>query len=211
MSVSVLVTAFVQVDSDPVPGMTVVVETRASASLPWRAVDTISVGATGTYALNVGGADQYVRITWGLVNLTSITFSASAVAQVTYCDPADITKFAVPEASIEEIGASDRVAACLAVTDVADGYVGGAYTLPLTAWGTDLRLYCAQMAAAHIFRVRGMDPEGPDKVVFDAEANAIKWLDRLANGRLSPPGMVDSTPEVSEGGSVVVSRPMRGW
>lgn len=207
------VTAFVPVDADPVPALVLTVETRPSSTDPWRAAaDTVQALGVGVVELSVGGLDRYVRIGWALTNMTTVTFSVLGIAHVTYCDPADITKYAVPEHAIAELTASKRADACISATDVADGFIGGAYTLPLTAWGEDLRQQTAYLATAQLFSARGVDVAGPDKSVIDSRDMALKWLDRLANGRLSPPGMVDSTPETNEGGSFVYQgRPPRGW
>jgi hypothetical protein len=65
---------------------------------------------------------------------------------------------------------------------------------------------------AHLFRHRGCDPEGADKVVFDAEKQSLAWVARLGgNNGPRPPGIVDSTPVVNEAAAVVVTRPSRGW
>lgn len=210
--VTVDVTAFVPVDSDPMPSVLFTLETRANSAAPWRSAGSVSAGALGTYELSAGALDALVRLSWTFTNMTSATFQADASAGVTFCDPSDITRYAVPERSIEDVDASTRAAACIAVTDLAAGYLNSAFTFPITAWGDDLRAKCADLAAAHIFKHRGADPTGPDAMVFDARDKALSWLDRIANGRLKPVGIVDSTPEVFEGGAVVVQgRPKRGW
>jgi phage gp36-like protein len=193
------------------PQLTLTLETSAQPTGPWRVADTLTITGAGNVALNAGGLDQHVRVSWALAELAAATFAVSGVAHVTYCDPADLLKV-VPEHSIEELPAGQRADACITGTDLADGYVGAAYVLPLQAWGEDLRLQTARLAAWQLFEGRGVDPGGPDKVVMDARDNAEKWLDRLANGRLSPPGIIDSTPEEFDGGSFVVSSgPPRGW
>jgi phage gp36-like protein len=206
-----LVTGYTIVDSDPTPGVVLTVQTRATASLPWRTIDTISVTATGAYPLSVGGLDQLVRVTWTLTNMTSCEFAVSGYAHVVYCDPSDIVSDAVPEAAIEDITASARANACISASEEADGYLNSAYELPLSAWGLDLRSKCAEMAAAKLFRQRGFDPDGPDKVVMDTEKAAIEWLNRIANGRLKPPGIVDTTTDDFEGGSFIATTTSRGW
>jgi hypothetical protein len=119
----------------------------------------------------------------------------------------------VPEAAISRFSPEQRLESCIGVSVEADGYIGSAKTLPLVSWGEDLALHCARMCAALLAMERGADPlaNGPDASIFAGQSNALKWLDRLANGRLSPPDMVDSTPETFDGGSVVVSSTKRGW
>jgi hypothetical protein len=167
--------------------------------------------ATGHTIEFFGPLKRFVRVRWEIAGDDPATFEVSGNAHVVYCDPADISRFSLPERALDGITNSERVGACIAATDISDGYVGGAYKLPLVAWGDDLRAQTAKLAGAQLLRFRGVDPEGPDAVVFQGEEKATEWLNRLANGRLSPPGIIDQTPAVFEGGSVVVSRPRRGW
>lgn len=205
------VTAFTPEANENAAKLDLTLQTGPAIDGQWQDVDTLQIKVGGTFDLVVAGLQRYVRVAWDLDKVASITFEVTGVAHMTYCDPADILDV-VPEHSIEEIALGARVDACIKATDLADGYVGAAYELPLTAWGADLRLQTARLAAWQLFEGRGVDPGGPDKVVMDARDNAEEWLDRLANGRLSPPGIIDSTPEEFDGGSFVVSSgPPRGW
>lgn len=202
------VTTYTPVDLDPTPSVLLTVQTRATSSLPWRTSDTLSVTATGAYELACGELDQLVRVTWTLTNMTTVTFEVLGEAHVVYCDPSDVT---VPAGALDDVSASDKALAAIRISDVADGYLNSAFELPLTAWDEGLRLRSAELLTAKLFRDRGCDPSGSDKVVFDAEAAALKWFDRLADGRIKPPGIVDQTPDSFEGGSYVVSQESRGW
>lgn len=211
LRMTVRVTTFTAVDSDPTPALLVTIETRQDPAAPWRIIDTLSCGALGSFQLSAGGLDRYIRVSWALTNMVTVTFEASCIAHVVYCDPADITNYAVPEHSIKELSQHKRADACISATDIADGYIGTAYTLPLTAWGDDLRQQTAYIAAAILFSGRGFDSRGPDKAVADNRDMALKWLDRISNGRLSPPGIIDAAVEEYEGGAYVYGRPARGW
>lgn len=191
----------------------VVVETRLSSSHPWVECSDLDVTATGQQALAAGGLEAEVRVRWEFgTNVTSITFAVDGFAHVVYIDPAHITKYAVPEHSIAEISASARAEACIAVTGEAEGYIAGAYELPLVSWDDEaLRMHVSRIAAALLFSQRGCEPQGADASVFLERERAIEWLNRVANGRLKPAGIVDTTPETFEGGSVVLSAPSRGW
>lgn len=208
---AISVTAFTSVDDDPEPLVVLTVETRASASDPWRAADAVALTGLGMIEFAVGGLDRYVRVSWSLTNMTSATFAVAGVAHVTYCDPKDLTR-AVAEPAIARISASARVLAILGATARIDRYMNSSFVLPITAWGDDVRLDCAKLAVADLFRARGVDATVVDKVVFDAETDVLSEWKRIADGKLKPPGIVDSTSEVFEGGAVVVSRaPRRGW
>src|SRR5690606_14545436 len=151
----------------------------------------------------VGPLQRYVRARWALTGGTA-TFSVTGEAHVVYCLPRDIHRFSVPAGALEPVPDHEQLDACIAATDEVDGYVGGAYTLPLKAWGEDVGKAAARIAGADLLSNRGVDPESQDAVVFQREEKAHEWLNRLANGRLAPPGIVDQTPETFEGGSVVV-------
>lgn len=190
--------------------LTLVVETSPTGTAHWAPVAQVFLDSPGVRETSVGPLQRFVRVRWDISGGLA-TLEVTGVAHVTYCLPRDIHRFSVPADALEPIPHEDRLDACVAATDEADGYVGGAYKLPLRAWGEDLRKAVARIAGADLLSNRGVDPESQDAVVFQREEKAHEWLNRLANGRLAPPGMVDQTPETFEGGSVVVSRPKRGW
>lgn len=128
-----------------------------------------------------------------------------------FCEPRDLVSHGLRKEAFEELSDDDVLKACLASTDEAIGYLNSAFTLPIISWGTDLRMHCAKMAARYALDPRGWDPGGADGPIETSHDKAIKWLDRIANGKLKPPDIVDSTPETFEGGSYVVSKPRRGW
>lgn len=191
--------------------LTVHIETSARSDGPWSHVTQRAMTTPGVYDITAGPLQRYVRARWALGSGSTATLGVTGTAHVIYCVPEDIYRFSIRRPALEDIDQEEQLIACIAATDRAAGYVNNAYRLPLKAWGDDLRSAAACLAGAQLLAARGVDPEGPDALVFDREAKALDWLSRLANGRLSPPGMIDQTPETFEGGSVVVSRPKRGW
>lgn len=159
----------------------------------------------------IGAVGRYLRVTWALTAITTVTFAVTGIAHVVYCDAADLTTDAVPERSIANVSQSDRWRACVKASDGADGYLSTRYELPLSAWPSDMREHCANIAAASLFRRRGADPQSADAVIFDGRDRAVSWFNKIANGLVKPPGIIDSTVEINEGGSVVVSSSGRGW
>ena len=161
-----------------------------------------------------GGAQRYVRAKWTITGSSpSVTWSLTGQAHVVYCEPSDVKSGVIAPQALKACSEDDLWRFCVAASDDADGYIGGAYALPLLRWGGDLRGKVGELVVSKALRFRGCDPEGADKIVFDTEATALKWFNRLADGKLSPPGIVDSTgDEIFEGGSVVVSSgSSRGW
>lgn len=188
--------------------VTLILETSADDTA-WRTVDSRSA-KVGSTVFAVLGLSRYIRFR-ATVTGGSVQMQASAEAHVLYCDPADLVKYGLPSVAMEVLSTTEQMEACLAATDEADGYINSSYKLPLTGWGRDLRAKVAKLAVIYILDQRGWDIEGPDERVNEAHEKALKWLSRIADGKLKPPGIVDSTPTTFEGGSVVLSGTKRGW
>ncbi len=189
------------------------VEHAAAIGGPWLELDALDIEQTGDLDLSVGDTKRYLRISWELVgadNSPSVTFTVLGEAHQVYVSPRQL-RSAIRVIALEEITTpSARADACITVSDEADGYLGGGYTLPLLKWDNALTAKCAHMAVKYSLDACGWQPAGPDSVIKDNFDNALAWLKRLQAGNLKPPGMVDSRPELHEGGSVVVSRQRRG-
>jgi phage gp36-like protein len=178
----------------------------------WKTAKSFeTISAIGAREMLVVGLRRYVRAKWTLTgDGAAATFALSGTARDTYCTPADLGRV-VKSSAIEETSLDARWLACIVGSDEADGYFASGYTLPLLAWDDATRLHVARIAVAELFSQRGVDPQGPDANVLLERDRAIKWLGRIAAGQLQPPGIVDSTTESFEGGSVVVSATPRGW
>lgn len=189
-----------------------VVEHAASSAGPWLELADLNVEQTGDHDFTVGDSKRWLRLRWelfGEAGTPSVTFAVAGQAHQVYVSPRGLGSAIRVVALNEVTTASERADACIAVSDEADGYLNGRYTLPLKKWSGDLSSMLARMAVRYALDAAGWQPDGPDSVVKEGFAHAIAWLKRLQDGKLEPPGMVDSTPEVFEGGSVVMSRPRR--
>ncbi|HEX2864979.1 MAG TPA: DUF1320 domain-containing protein [Deinococcales bacterium] len=100
---------------------------------------------------------------------------------------------------------------------LADGYLSARFALPLTAHGPDLTSAVTRIAAYNLLVGRGFSPQPgtPDEQVRLRYEDAVKWLEGVSRGLVSPAGLVDSTPPNPEPGDLgeplVTSRPRRGW
>jgi phage gp36-like protein len=105
----------------------------------------------------------------------------------------------------------------LAASEEADSYLANQYTLPLTAWGQDLRAAVCKIAVYEFLSVRGLNPEpgSSDGNVKDRAKDARTWLMRVGEGKATPGGIADSgTPAASDAPSSapeVISSSSRGW
>jgi phage gp36-like protein len=203
--------ARLEVNLAPVIGSPeVTIECRPTETAQWHVA--LSVVATDSEReFFAGNLDRYVRARVDLDAGTTVQLGITLEAHTIYCSPGDITTYGLPKQALGDIDSEQLWSHCVAASVSAEDYIGSAYEMPLTAWPRSLAMHCARLAAANILRDRGTDPEGPDQTVFDTEKASIRWFEQIANGKLRPPGFVDSTPETFDGGSVVVTNPTREW
>jgi hypothetical protein len=188
-------------------GLDVKVETSPNGTTGWRQADSFEAPAgESLLKLNLHGLDRFVRVTWAGTG----TFSVAGEAHQLFVTEADI----YAEIRREAFGETPQ-------TDIADALIKGsgeiedalnsAYTMPIKAIGESVRQRGGAIAAWRALCSRGVAPEGADEIPMRNADEARKWLYRVSQGKLRPPGIVDSTPTEYEGGAVVVSSPLRGW
>lgn len=207
------VTLAVSAVSGTTPSLSCALET-SDDQLSWDSVgDFDAVSSVGSHDIYVGDLRKYLRARWTVAGAgASFTFSVTGKVILVYADPADLSGHGVPEDAIASVDDEDQARALIAATDELDGYFNDRYTLPLTAWGYDLRKRTAHVAAAALMLTRGLAPEGDDYTTMkDLRDDAYKWAGDVGAKKISPPGIVDSTPTVDEGGPVLYTSAKRGW
>jgi phage gp36-like protein len=216
------VSCTVYTESSAGSSIKVYIERRANTSEAWepnrfQTTDDNGSLTTAEYLIFTATGHQRVgveigpltRIRYDLTNMTTCTLACAGTMSTVYAAPSDLGKVLIGRA-LAELDSTAKVDACLAANDLADGYLGLAYVLPLTAWGADLTLQTARLAVALALTVRGADiTTGPDALVYQERDRAEKWFNLVAAGRIKPPGLVDTTPEVYDTGAVIASRPSR--
>jgi phage gp36-like protein len=175
------------------------------------AVEAITVASTKTVTLTA--AYRYVRARWTISGTTpSVTFAINGTAHQLYCEPSDITRFGIPKPAVAQVSVEALADKCLSASEEAAGYLASAYAMPMVSWGTDLRRHVACMATYDLMRFIGYDPDsGKDNLIRIGRDDAIAWLNRIAAGKLRPPLMIDSEPDVLEPEVWVASGTSRGW
>lgn len=188
--------------------LSVVVQTSNSAAGPWRDAGVFPTFSTpGQREIGVGKLLQFVRASW--TTSASVTFAILGEAHTLYANPSQIE---CAPGVLEGVADSDKVLACIAASGEAEGYIASAYTMPITAWSTEVVRKTGLIAAWNVIFRRGIRPDGADEVVMLERDKAIGWFKQIRSGSLRPPGIIDSTPDTYEGGGYVVnSSPRRGW
>lgn len=131
-----------------------------------------------------------------------------------YATTSDLARLGIATNALSALATATQEAALDAASSLADGYLASRYALPLTAWGDDLRLHVAGMAAFRLLAGRGYDPQrGGDEVIRMLWDDAIRWLERVSAGNVTPAGITDSTPDESEEvpSTVCITNASRGW
>lgn len=134
-----------------------------------------------------------------------------------YATRAQLIQFGIRSAALAGIATGDQDAALEAASDLADGYLRARFTLPLAVWQDDLRRCVCNIAVYDLLSARGYNPDaGADSNVRQRYEDAIRWLERIAGGQVTP-AVTDSgsSGESGSGASAGVARVFtsesRGW
>jgi phage gp36-like protein len=141
------------------------------------------------------------------------------VNRTLYADVADLASRALglPPRALEKVSNTEKEDAITSASSLADGYIARGYVLPLTRWGDDLRWAVCVIAAYNLMAGRGFNPEGGDEQLRLRYEDALRWLGRISDGKVRPPGFVDSAePATGTGANAssagrISSNPRRGW
>jgi phage gp36-like protein len=194
--------------------LTLDLETSEDGATGWRSAGTFEgPSAPGRLFVAVAELARYVRLVWTVAGDTpSVTFSASAEAHVVYCEPRHLNTWGAQEAAWSEATPHERAELSILVSSECDGYIARNHTLPLKAWPDELSLYAAKIGVYHYLNGKGRQPmRGPEDTIDMGFKDAMKWLGKLADDKINPPGLVDSTPDVVEGAAAIEGDEPRGW
>ncbi len=129
-----------------------------------------------------------------------------------YATLANLAQYAAGAAALSSFSDADKTAALVAASEEADGEFNRRYTLPLTAWGTDVSRAVCEIAAYELLCGPGaFDSANEGNMYRQRALDARAWLKRVGDGTLDPPAIVDATPDAHEGGPAVITDPRRGW
>ena len=135
---------------------------------------------------------------------------------------ADVRKWGIAGSAFDDIDDKQLQDDCDQSWDEVEGYLraNGGIGLPLPADKVPLTLKqkaCVLMSW-NMMCVRGFDPtSSTDTVIRMRYEDALAWLEKVAAGKIQPipftadGNLDDATPDVEEGGAVVVSEDDRGW
>jgi phage gp36-like protein len=195
------------------PTLDVTIETSVTGT-QWRFIKKFDgLTALGTKQLSIPQGDRFIRAKWIIGGTTpSATFTILGTAYQLYVLPSEIPSLGLPRAALEGVTQETLAEKCLGASDEAAGYLDGAYTLPLITWDSSLRKHVAAMAVFDLMRVRGYDPDsGKDMIIKMGRDDALTWLNRIANGKLRPTTIVDTTPLIRETEVAIEGGWSRGW
>lgn len=125
----------------------------------------------------------------------------------------DFPMFGLPSSAIAAVPPANVQAALDRASNLADGYIGAEYALPLKSWSSELTEAVCKIAAYELMSVRGYNPEGDGGNLRARYKDAIAWLTDVSKGAVAPPGIVgsDGEAEAADGVADMSSDPPRGW
>lgn len=125
-----------------------------------------------------------------------------------YATRAELVTFSLPANALSTVSTTKQDDALEAASRIADGYLNARYRLPLVSYGSDLKRAVSDIAAFILMKGRGFSPETADADMLQSgERNAVKWLEGIAAGKISPYGMVDSSTTQANVEDISANRP----
>lgn len=195
------------------PTLAVTVQTSPDGTT-WASLGTFAtVSGAGAVERRFPGAAKLVRAAWTIGGGSpSFTFTIAGGALTVYAVPSDIDELGAAGGALAELDdeAKDR-ALCAATEELDTQLQSGGYTLPITAWGDDVRQHVVDVAVYRLMCRRGFSPDGTDSLIVKNYDDAQRWMRRVGTEDMSLAGVVDSTSSAYDGGAFVVSAAKRGW
>ena len=129
-----------------------------------------------------------------------------------YATTTDLARLGVSAGALANVSTLDQEAALLSASRKADGYFAARLQTPLQAWSEDVREVVAVVAAYALMSVRGFNPTaGGNQTLRDRYLVAIRWLEQVAKGQITPTGTdAGGAPSTSAVVRVASATP-RGW
>jgi Protein of unknown function (DUF1320) len=144
-----------------------------------------------------------------------------------YCQPSDLTLYAINPLALQSIPIGNQTAACIDASSEADGYLSDRYPPPYGApYPIALVIHVAYIAVFRLMNARGYQPDaGADSRIaenyyaatFNPHTGVHGWLARVKRQEISIPDLVYNKPfyptyalpAVRTGGPA--GRCIRGW
>jgi phage gp36-like protein len=115
-----------------------------------------------------------------------------------YAEASDLESpsLGLPPRALEDVDPDDTRRALEDASSLASGYLGRRFTLPLIAWGNDLKGCVCKIAAYNLLTGLGFNPisGSADEQVRLRYEDAMRWLTDVSKGIVYPDGLTDSSP-----------------
>ena len=126
------------------------------------------------------------------------------------CTATDVSNLGVEQARLDRLGTTAVGAIISARISYANSRLARFYKLPISAWGSDLTLAVAQLAAWDVMARTGFNPDEPGGSLWrDRRDEGFMALEHFA--KHGSPEIVDSTATAQESAPACYSEARRGW
>jgi len=117
---------------------------------------------------------------------------------------ADLVNGGLRQAAVDEL--ADPAAIIARADAFIDSHLRGRYALPLSSTPLEIKDSSVRISMWYALQSLGWDPEaGPDESIKSGYQDTVKWLEKLACGKVSLDILADATDAVHEGGPIVRS------
>lgn len=132
----------------------------------------------------------------------------------TYATPGDLVSVGISPDALSDFGPNEQKDVIEKASRKVDSYLRSHFTLPLTSVGADVMEATVAVSVYWLLSARGYNPEaGADVNIRDRYLDAIRWLEGVAKGTITP-DIADSSTRAVVGGPaapIVISSSQRGW
>lgn len=188
--------------------LAVVVETSPDGSTGWRQVGAFSAVPSvfaDVETLHLMGCSQFLRVSWTLG--TTATFAVSGKAHQLMASMADFRN-EVPPALLDQVPVHVVAYALIVASTDAEDAISRTNPVPLTEWSPSVVCRVGRIAAYHVLKYRGYDPESMDAEAIRGDMrDAIKWLQSVSSDEVRPPGLEPASNLVPKSSSGDARRP----
>ena len=137
------------------------------------------------------------------------------MAGTVYATQAQLKQLGISPAAIANVASGDIDVALQAASDRISEAFPAQWKLPLTQWSMSITEKTCEIAAYKLLSVRGYNPAaGADPIVRLNYEDAMKWIEMVAKGLLTP-DVTDSSTMPVEGQPSFLPLPIssrsRGW
>lgn len=193
---------------------TLVVRLEASAdgASGWRSFATFApLTTTGSERCTFIAPERYVRVGWTITGGVGHTFGIDGHKGVVFANLEQLEQFGMAKGALASLSPTTKAEELAGTTELASGILAVRYDPPIVTKSLDLAKAVCKIAVYELLSVRGLNPDGDDSNIRTRYEDAMKWLEKVASGAITPVDLIDTSPDEDGWGVEMVTHAPRPW